>query len=151
MSAIHKNQETRMNSKNSLLVAFAAIVMTAGCNTPGLIDRTQPQYVKKSELLDGQWYYRNTIVGTPNISVNTRVGFGGELEKIRWEIQENLLVGYRTYEPNPGRDPRIDFAKSKIGDIRFKDGSPYKGAPVVAYKITSHFDRTRQYNAAMGE
>jgi hypothetical protein len=140
-----------MNRKNLLVKAFAMLMLAAGCNTPGLIDRTQPQYVKKADLLDGQWYYRDTIVGSPNTQVSTIVGRGGKLDKIRWEIQESLLVGYRTYEPNPGRDPRIDTANSTIGDVRFADGRPYKGAPVVAYKIESHFDRQRQYNPATGE
>ncbi len=132
--------------------ALAALMLAAaGCNTPGLIDKTQPEYTKKADLLQGQWYYKNTIVGAPNTAVSTRVAFGGALEKIRWEIQENLLVGYRTYEPVPGRDPRIDLEGSRIGSVKFRDGSPYKGSPVVAYPIISHFDRQRRYNAATGE
>ncbi|MBL8949292.1 MAG: zinc-dependent metalloprotease, partial [Myxococcaceae bacterium] len=118
---------------------------------PGLVDKTQPEYTKKADLLDGQWYYKNTVVGSPNTAVRTRVAFGGQLEKIRWEIQEKLLVGYRTYEPVPGRDPRIDLEKSRIGATKFRDGSPYKGTPVVAYAIESHFDRQRRYNPATGE
>ncbi|MBL8949482.1 MAG: hypothetical protein JNK82_01805, partial [Myxococcaceae bacterium] len=138
--------------KNILLTgALAALLALTGCNTPGLVDKTQPEYTKKADLLDGQWYYKNTIVGSPNTAVRTRVAFGGQLEKIRWEIQEKLLVGYRTYEPVPGRDPRIDLEKSRIGATKFRDGSPYKGTPVVAYAIESHFDRQRRYNPATGE
>jgi hypothetical protein len=128
-----------------------AVLLAAACNAPQLVDRTQPNYVKKSDLLDSVWYYKNTIVGSPNSQQTLRVGQGGRLDKLRFEIQENLLVGYRTYEPEPGRDPRVDTVTSRIGDVRFKDGTPYKGAPVVAYKIESHFDRQRQYNAATGE
>ena len=79
-------------------ILFSALVATfaVGCYNPGIVDRTQPNYTKKSDLLDGQWYYKNTIVGSPNTASGARVGFGGQLEKIRFEIQEILLVGYRT-------------------------------------------------------
>jgi len=79
------------------------------------------------------------------------MGFGGGLEKIRWEIHEDLVVGYRAYEYIPGIDPRVDPVASRIGHVVFKNGQPYKGSPVAAYKILSHFDRQRQYNAATGE
>ncbi len=138
-----------MNSK--ILLTGALAVLAIGCSNPGVVDRTQPNYTKKSDLLEGQWYYKNTIVGAPNSATVTRVAFGGQLEKIRWEVQEKLLVGYRTYEVVPGRDPRIDMENSRIGDVRFKDGRPYKGTPVVAYAIESHFDRERVYNPATGE
>jgi len=139
-------------NKNILLTgALAVLTSLTACNTPGLVDKTQPEYTKKTDLLQGQWYYKNTIIGSPNTAVRARVAFGGDLDKIRWEIQENLLVGYRTYEPVPGRDPRIDLEKSRIGHTVFKDGSPYKGTPVVAYRIEKHFDRQRRYNAATGE
>ncbi|MBK7863780.1 MAG: zinc-dependent metalloprotease [Archangiaceae bacterium] len=151
MTANFSNSGDLMNRKNLLFTALATLSLVAGCYSPELIDRTTPNYVKKSDLLDGQWYYKNTIVGAPNTSSGARLGNGGKLEKIRWEIQEDLLVGYRTYEVTPGRDPRLDFEGSRIGDLRFKDGRPYKGAPVVAYQIESHFDRQRQYNPATGE
>src|SRR5437762_2102866 len=115
-----------MNHTFRSLLFAAVSIGVAACN-PGYIDRTKPQYVKKSELLDGQWYYKNTVVGSPNSAVPALVGAGGKLEKIRWEIQEKLLVGYRTYEEAPGRDPRVDLAASRLGDVKFKDGTPYKG------------------------
>jgi hypothetical protein len=132
-------------------VAACTAVVALGCGQPALVDRTQPNYVKKSDLLDGQWYIKQTIVDTPKTGAPTVVGGGGRMEKIRWEVQENLLVGYRSYEVVPGADPRVDPVKSRIGDVRFKDGKPFKGNPVFAFDITSHFDRQRQYNAATGE
>lgn len=133
----------------SLMVAVALIA--SGCAVPEVIDRTQPNYTKKSDLLTGTWYIKESIVDVPKTSAASTIGYGGALEKIRWEIHEDLLVGYRTYEFVPGLDPNIDQAKSKIGAVVFKDGRPYKGPPVVAYKISSHFDRQRGYNAATGE
>ena len=122
----------------SLLVAVAVIV--SGCNTPELIDRTMPNYVTKADLLSGSWYIKESVIDVPKTSGASTICYGGALEKIRWEIHEDLLVGYRTYEFIPGLDPNVDSAKSKIGAIVYKDGRPYKGAPVFAYAIKSHAD-----------
>ncbi len=130
---------------------FAAVLgALAGCEQPELIDRTQPNYIKKSDL-DGVWYLKETVVDAPKTPSGTVIGYGGKLEKIRWEIQEDLLVAMRSYEIVPGADPRVDRANSSLGDVKFQDGKPYKGNVVFAYRITSHFDRQRQYNAATGE
>lgn len=133
----------------SLLVAVAVVV--SGCSTPELIDRTMPNYVKKSDLLTGSWYIKESVIEVPKTSSASTIGYGGNLEKVRWEIHEDLLVGYRTYEFIPGLDPNIDPVKSKIGKVVFRDGRAYKGSPVFAYAIKSHFDRQRGYNAATGE
>lgn len=135
----------------SSLLAATTMVMVA-CQQPTVVDRTQPNYTKKSELLDGVWYMQQSIVDsakTPNGAAT--VGFGGKMEKIRFEIQEDMLVAYRAYEIVPGADPRVDREKSTLGKVVFQDGRPYKGNPVFAYKISSHFDRQRQYNASTGE
>ena len=133
----------------SLLVAVAVVV--SGCSTPELIDRTMPNYVKKADLLTGTWYIKESVIDVPKTSGASTIGYGGAIEKVRWEIHEDMLVGYRTYEFIPGLDPNIDREKSKIGAVVFKDGRPYKGAPVFGYKIKSHFDRQRGYNPATGE
>jgi hypothetical protein len=139
-----------MKKLTSQLLIAAAVVIS-GCSAPELIDRTQPNYVKKADLLSGTWYIKESIIDVPKTSNAATIGYGGNLEKIRWEIHEDMLVGYRSYEFIPGIDPRIDQEKSKIGAVVFKDGRPFKGSPVVAYKISGHFDRQRQYNAATGE
>ncbi len=141
-----------MKPSSRILLAAAIAFVAVGCSQPELIDRTQPNYVKKSDLLDGQWYIKETVVDLPKTpGAPGVIGSGGKLEKIRWEIQGGLLVGYRSYEVVPGADPRVDPVKSKIGDVRFRDGKPFKGNPVFVYNIESHFDRQRQYNAATGE
>lgn len=133
-------------------IAVAALLLAAfGCSPPPLIDRTNPNFIKKSELLEGQWYIQTTIVDVPSTSPVATVGYSDGLEKVRFEVQENLLVAYRTYERLPGLDPRVDRQRSKIGKVVYKDGTPYRGEPVAAWSINSHFDRQRQYNAATGE
>jgi hypothetical protein len=134
-----------------LLVGLAALAAVGCGRSPELIDRTQPNYVKKSDLLNGTWYYQETIVDVPPTAVSAVIGYPGDLEKIRFEAQENYLVAYRTYERVPGLDPLVDKEKSGIGHTVYKNGLPYKGAPVGAWRITSHFDRQRQYNASTGE
>ncbi len=141
-----------MNRLFRTIVAATATLVAVGCGQPELIDRTQPNHVKKSELMEGTWYIKETIVDAPKTPTGFGViGYGGKLEKIRWEIQEDLLVAYRSYEIVPGADPRVDREKSKIGHVVFQDGRPYKGNPVFAYRIQSHFDRQRMYNASTGE
>ncbi len=141
-----------MKRLSQAFTAAFVVASLAGCNQPDLIDRTQPNFVKKSDLLDGQWYIKETIVDVPKTpGAPTVQGAGGGLEKIRWEVQEGLLVGYRSYEVVPGADPTIDSKRSEIGDVRRLDGKPYKGNPVFAFTISSHFDRQRQYNPSTGE
>lgn len=140
-----------MNRLFRIAVSATAAFVAVGCGQPELIDRTQPNYVKKAEL-DGVWYIKETIVDAPKTpSGVATVGNGGKMEKIRWEVQEDLLVAYRSYEVVPGADPRVDRENSKLGNVIFQDGRPYKGNPVFAYKILSHFDRQREYNPATGE
>ena len=140
-----------MKRFNLLWASLAVVAAVSGCTAPPMLDRTQPNYFKKSDLLNGVWYIQGTVVDMPangNVAV---VGFGGDLEKVRWEIHEDMLVGYRAYEQIPGIDPRVDKEKSRVGKPVFLDGTPYKGSPVYAYPITKHFDRQREYNASTGE
>lgn len=141
-----------MNRLFQTMLVAAVTVVAVGCGQPELIDRTQPNYMKKSDLLEGTWYIQETVVDTPKSpSATTVIGEGGKMEKVRFEIQEGLLVAYRAYEIVPGADPKVDRVNSSIGDVKFLDGRAYKGNPVFAYTIQSHFDRQRQYNASTGE
>jgi hypothetical protein len=140
-----------MKRFNLLWASLAAVAIVTGCTAPPMLDRTQPNYFKKSDLLNGVWYIQGTIVDMPANGTAAVVGFGGDLEKVRWQIHEDLLVGYRAYEVIPGIDPRVDKEKSRVGKPVFLDGTPFMGSPVYAYKIVSHFDRQRMYNAATGE
>ncbi|MHB8873282.1 MAG: zinc-dependent metalloprotease [Myxococcaceae bacterium] len=132
--------------------AAVLVLVAAGCGRgPELIDRTSPNFTKKSELLSGTWYLQETVVDIPATSPLSVVGDQTNLEKVRFEVQEENLVAYRTYEIIPGLDPQVDRQKSSIGHIVYLDGRPYRGAPVAAWPITSHFDRQRGYNAATRE
>ncbi len=150
--AIHTLQGMNMNRLFRSIVFAATAIFAAACGQPELIDRTQPNYIKKSDLLQGTWYIKESIVDAPKTPNGVAtIGYGGKMEKIRWEVQEDLLVAYRAYEVIPGADPMVDREKSRLGKVVFQDGRPYKGNPVFAYRIQSHFDRQRQYNASTGE
>jgi hypothetical protein len=105
----------------------------------GDVDRTQPNRLRKS-LFEGEWYLQKTTFDVPYTAGFTFTGETSELERVRWEIQEQYLIAYRTYElVENTNQPTL------LPDVEFK------GAPIAAYAIESHFDITREYNALTGE
>ncbi len=152
-------------ASRTLIVTALAGLFLAGCaQNVGDINRVQPNYWKKSDF-QGEWYIRQTIADVPPSVAFSFVGDTLQMEKIRWEITEDYLVAYRSYERIPGMNPEVDDQNKTIDhtDIpRDADGNPiwdegyynkngYKDAPIAAYPIRSHFDIQRQYNPATGE
>ena len=122
--------------KMQRLFSLAAI-LAAGCApSVGTIDRTQPNAIAKDQFR-GLWYYRSTITDSDPGS-DAVDGYASGMDKIRWEISEELLIGYRSYEFVPYAEGLTD------------EGRDFFGAPVVAYAILSHFDIQRQYNPTTG-
>lgn len=100
------------------------------------IDRTQPNKVQK-EIFTGEWYFMPTVVEVDYQQGIVFEGAQGKLERIRWEIRQDMLVGYRSYEVLMGAEEG--------------NGSPeFNGGPVVAFPISSHFDVIREYNPRTG-
>ncbi|HWO11577.1 MAG TPA: zinc-dependent metalloprotease, partial [Polyangiaceae bacterium] len=138
---------------------LGALALGTGCaQSIGDIDRTQPDLVSKEHFRDSQWFLRETVVDVPPTSPTTMVGDMGTLEQVVWDVQENWLVGYRAYEQVPGLDgtaasdlanPSAQPVAAGLGTGR--DPNVYKGNPVVAYRIDSHVDVQRGYNARTGE
>ncbi len=136
---------------------IALFGMLAGCAQDiGDINRVQANKIRKADLLGGTWYYRQTVVDVPPTSAFAIVGEQSKLEKIRWEIQEDLLIAYRTYELTPGADPAAAIDENGH-TVYAPNATPeghdkgFKEAPVAAFPIVSHFDIKRSYNAATGE
>ena len=132
-----------MLSRQSLALVALALGMSAvvaGCSEPvDDINKVQPHFVDKASL-DGEWYYKQTIVdASPEVGVGF-VGLEGSLEKVRWKVTEDYLYAYRTHESIPGLDPDAN-----------REGNDYEGDPVAAFVIEKHFDIKRSYNAATGE
>lgn len=142
------------------LGAALAVLTAAGCaQSNGDLVQVQPNVVRKTDLLDGQWFFRNTVTWTPFNTQFTFPGQTGNLEKLVWEIQQGNLVGYRSYPYILGAEPNVDTnslvsgttAKYCDADGKCTGGQKYYGAPVVAFPIVSHFDIQRGYNPGTGE
>ena len=129
------------------LTAGVAAMTVAGCNTEvQSIDRTQPNALAKS-MFSGLWYHRATVVEADPDSPQYRdafwIGTAYEgvvslTEKIRWEMTQELLIAYRSYEFVPYAEGLTD------------EGRDFFGAPVAAFPILSHFDIQREYNRTTG-
>lgn len=139
----------------ALMVSGMALLASSCAQQVGDIDRTQPNKLKKTDF-EGTWMLRQTIADVPPSNAFFFTGISSAPEKIKWEITEDALIGYRAYELVPGadlgaevvgpNDTRLDADHEAEG---FVDG--YKGSPVVAYGISSHFDVQRAYSTATGE
>src|SRR5882762_9464640 len=137
---------TRSRTSRSfpLLITLALAASVAACAGQGDIDRTQPDKVDKSLFFDlsgapKTWYYRETLVGFPPTASWGFEGLQDGLQKVRFEIQEKFLIGYRAYDYVPG------------SQNAFTGGANNTDTPLVMYQIKAHFDVKREYNPATGE
>jgi hypothetical protein len=122
------------------LVVGALCLTSFGCaETVGDIDRSQPNRLKKSDL-EGDWFMAQTIVEAPATTVFTFTGETSVMERVRWDIRQDVVVAYRAYSRIDGADP--DEAR---------EGTSYTESPIAAYRVVSHFDLQRSYNASTGE
>ena len=71
----------------------------------GDINRVQPNVVKKTDLLDGVWYFRNTVTYVPADHRLHDHRRDRQIEKIVFEIQENS-----------GRLPRVPVHAGRRSD-----------------------------------
>ena len=103
------------------------------------INRVQPYLIAKSDL-EGEWYMMQTVVDLPPTTYFTFIGETSALERVRWELQEDLLIAYRSYE-------RLRGAESTSVQAPFEG----REAPIAAYRIVAHVDVQREYNSSTGE
>lgn len=123
-----------------------ALSLAAGCGGTGRgdIDRTQPDKLDKSFLVNADgtpkaFYFRMTITDVPPTNGWAFEGMQSPMDKIYFKITQDQLIGYRAYDYAPGSQNGIT------------GGANNSDAPVVSYKILSHFDVKREYNAGTGE
>ena len=113
------------------------------------ISHVQPQAIPKSFFIgadfqdtkdDPEFYARTMIVdvafGAPSYMFAN--GFNNST-RIKWDIQENLLIGRTSYERIVGTDGKGNGPASKDGQIAY------------VFRIMSQFDIRRAYNPATGE
>jgi hypothetical protein len=108
-----------------------------------------PRVLVQADALDkqdfeGEWYFRQTVVGVPYTTGFTFIGEQGEneLEKVRFDIAEDVLVARRAHEFVRG---------TELDQPSQQTNGAYLGAPVAAFRIKGHFDIVRDYNPATGE
>jgi len=128
-----------------ILLSLAALAAISCGETVVPRSTVQADAIAKTDLA-GTWYFRQTVIGTPFTTGFTFVGEQGEneMEKIVWDIQEGQLTARRAYEFVRGTEKGGPHQQSGADN-------GYLGAPVAAFKITSHFDIIREYNASTGE
>lgn len=156
-SRAHKSRSRRLGTLS--LLSCLVGTLWAGCaQDVGDIDRTQPNLLPKAMFQDHNWYVRQTVTDVPSTSAFSFVGETSTLEVIRWEIQQDYLVGYRAYEKIPGSDSNADHDDGTVGDQPVAEGhgegrdpKAFKGNPVVAYPILAQVDVIRDYNPRTGE
>ncbi len=121
-------------------LAAPTLLLLAACAADvGDVDRTQPNRVKKS-LFEGEWYHQKTTFDVPFTAGFTFIGETSTTERVRWQVERNYLIAYRSYDLVENTQ-----AVGTLPDVDFK------GAPIAAYAITSHFDIVRDYNSLTGE
>jgi hypothetical protein len=133
----------RLFARSLLALPLAGLVLSA-CAGQGDVNRVQPDAIDKTFFLkeDGSprvFYYRKTITGVPPTNSFAFEGLMGDLLKVRFDIQEKFLIGYRAYDYAPGSQSPSN------------SGQNNSDAPALIYKIESHFDIKREYNPATGE
>ncbi|MCB9582959.1 MAG: hypothetical protein H6717_38335 [Polyangiaceae bacterium] len=85
---------------------------------------------------DPIFYWRNFVVDGSEAQSMVGIGSWGGVDRIKWEITENMLIARRAY--NIAGDNKGDPGKTN-------------GSIVAAYPITKHFDIKRAYNPQTGE
>lgn len=128
-----------------VLVAALAAVVGAGCSTRNedLNRIVNPYWEKAYFNAEDEWYLRSTVVDAPPEHGWISIADGDwlMLEKIRWEVTENRLIGWRTYASAPGAENE---------DLPGADAI-YRGQPVAVFAITDHFDIRREFSSLTGE
>lgn len=146
----------KLSLAGSSFVALVALVsLGAGCaQERAPINRVQPNAFDKHFFVgadivdpadDPEFYWRNYVVDASASQSLVGVGSWGHVDRVRWEITENLLLARKAYQIADGEDDKGTKTNAK-GFAKTPNGTV-----VAAYKISSHFDIRRSYNPQTGE
>jgi len=119
------------------LAAVASLTFVACGGDVTDIDRTQPDRLSKA-LFEGEWYMRSVVTGSDYNQSSVFEGLEGDMDRIRWVVDEYTLSAYRSYE-------FIENAESGNADVELN------GNPLAKFRIVSHFDVMREYSKSTGE
>ena len=153
----------------SLALACAVAFALGACATPEEIDRVQPDLIEKSTLLGSEWYTLQTVVDGPYAAGRAFPGLQGALDRGVFEIEEDYLYLYRTYEFVEGveeqgirsdvDEPLLDENGDPVTyEKTLPDGTTttavryiYRSNFLSRWNITAHTDVRKSYNPATGE
>jgi hypothetical protein len=134
-----------MRSLLLALLALVATVSSVGCSYRNEdINRVvQPYWAKAYFTDDNEWYARATVVDAPPEHGWVSIGDGDwlMLDKLRWEVTETELIGWRTYASATGAENEQLPGGQEI----------YKGQAVARFAVTDHFDIRRDFDPTSGE
>ncbi|MBI5513073.1 MAG: hypothetical protein HY909_04850 [Deltaproteobacteria bacterium] len=130
---IDQVQPDALDKTNFIPVSYAALV---GGARPGSLT---PQMVAR----EPQWHLQVTVVDKPANTGAAGVSSYTQVERVQWEVTESLLIARQGYEQY--RDAQANAARPGVGN------NPRQGEVLAAFRITSHFDIQRSYNASTGE
>lgn len=128
-----------------LFVGLGALASASCAVERPTINRVQPNALAKSffvgELADAEdnpvFLTRNFVVDASESQELVGVSTASGVERIRWEISEDMLFARRAYSITNGSNRGT--GETPNGDL------------IAAYKIESHFDLRNAYNPATGE
>jgi len=112
------------------------------------IDRVQPMALNKHFFVGSSLanpsqtieFYANNFVVDASVSNNmVPVATYDEVDRVHWDIQENVLLVRKAYDYVTGSDGRRATGRANNGLV------------VAAYRITDHFDIRTDYNPTTGE
>lgn len=136
------------------IAAAAAVAAMTGCSQDiGDIDRTEPNKVLKKDLTEGTWWMGQKVVSSSSTAMGIfgpSEGSMAENDKIRFIVEENYLMAYRSYPILPGsEDTTLNLGSANNYEELYDDN--YKGSVRAMFPIKSHFDVQRQYDTSTGE
>jgi hypothetical protein len=153
MSIRNKSMRSLRSHRAAVGVTLGLLAgLTSGCaDERAPIVRVQPQVLDKAFFVganladpkdDPEFFQRGYVVDGSASQSEIGVGTWAHVDRIRWEITENMLIARKAYQIVEGSDKR---------GLPAKLGNPADGVVVAAYKITKHFDVRRGYNPSTGE
>lgn len=126
----------------ALAGATTVAALASGCGSRASdINTVQPGYQKKAIFQqDSEWYYRRTIAKSETTNEYIIEGHGDiQLDRVRWRVEENLLIAYKPYENIPGAQNQ-----------EYEGTLNFEGTVVAEFPILYHFDIKRGYDPQTG-
>lgn len=112
---------------------LATFCFLNSCQVAKDVSRVSGGYIDKS-ILQGEWYYGSSIVDKQFHNSSQFIGGACDSDRIRFELTEDKLYAYRSYEKMPGTE------SSNAGSQNM----------LAAFPVIKHFDIRRDYNDVNG-